>query len=144
MLEELSSTFPILSCILFFPFVGAAVLWLFDDEDMVRTSALTISLVELALTIFVLARFVPDSAAMQFVEHVPWIPALGISYHLAVDGISVLFVGLTAFLGVLIIIYSWDTVRHQVKLYMMALLALETTTMGVFLSIDLILFFVFW
>jgi NADH-quinone oxidoreductase subunit M len=144
MLEELSSTFPILSCILFFPLVGAAVLWLFDDEDMVRTSALTISLVELAMTIFVLARFVPDSPAMQFAEHVRWIPALGISYHLAVDGISVLFVGLTAFLTVLVVVYSWDTVRHQMKLYMMSLLALEASTMGVFVSLDLILFFVFW
>ena len=144
MLEELASTFPILSCILFLPVVGAVVLWLFDDEDMVRTSALTIALLELALSLFVLLRFIPESAAMQFSEHVPWIPALGVSYHLTVDGISVLFVGLTAFLSVLIIIYSWDTVRHQVKLYMMALLALETTMMGVFLSIDLILFFVFW
>ncbi|BCA55384.1 NADH-quinone oxidoreductase, membrane subunit M [Nitrospira sp. KM1] len=144
MLVELSSTFPILSCILFFPLIGAAVLWLFDDEDLVRTSALTIALVELALSIFVLVRFIPDSAAMQFVERVRWIPALGISYHLAVDGISVLFVGLTAFLTVLIVIYSWDTVRHQMKLYMMSLLALETTTMGVFVSLDLILFFVFW
>jgi len=144
MLEELASAFPILSCILFLPVAGAAVLWLFDDEDMIRTSALTIALVELALSLFVLLRFVPDSAAMQFAEHVRWIPALGISYHLAVDGISVLFVGLTAFLTVLIVIYSWDTVRHQVKLYMMALLALETTTMGVFVSLDLILFFVFW
>src|SRR5215467_5740453 len=144
MLEELVSAFPILSCILFFPVAGAAVLWLFDDEDLIRTSALTITLVEFALSLFVLVRFVPDSAAMQFSEHVRWVPALGISYHLAVDGISVLFVGLTAFLTILIVIYSWDTVRHQVKLYMMALLALETTTMGVFISVDLILFFVFW
>jgi len=144
MLEELASTFPILTCILFLPVIGAVVLWLFDDEDMVRTSALTIALLELALTVFVLLRFIPESSAMQFSEHVPWIPALGVSYHIAVDGISVLFVGLTAFLTVLIVIYSWDTVRHQVKLYMMALLALETTTMGVFLSLDLILFFVFW
>lgn len=144
MLEELVSGFPVLSCILFLPLVGAAVLWLFEDEDMVRTSALAISLVELALSVFVLLRFVPDSAAMQFSEHVRWIPALGISYHLAVDGISVLFVGLTAFLTVLVVVYSWDTVRHQAKLYMMSLLALETTTMGVFVSIDLILFFVFW
>ena len=68
MLEQLDSTFPILSCLLFFPLAGAAVLWLFDDEDMVRTSALMIALVELALAIFVLMRFVPDSAAMQFVE----------------------------------------------------------------------------
>ena len=144
MLEELSSTFPILSCILFFPLAGAALLWLIDEEDMLRTSALAVSLVPLALTIFVMVRFVPDSAAMQFVERVQWIPALGISYHLAVDGISVLFVGLTAFLTVLVVVYSWDTVRHQLKLYMMSLLALETATMGIFISLDLILFFVFW
>ena len=105
MLEELASTFPILTCILFLPVIGAAVLWLFDDEDMVRTSALTIALLELALSVFVLLRFIPESAAMQFSEHVPWIPALGVSYHLAVDGISVLFVGLTAFLTVLIVTY---------------------------------------
>src|SRR5512146_3241454 len=144
MFEQLESTFPVLSCILFLPVLGAIVLWLVEDEDMVRTSALAITLVELALSMFVLLRFVPESAAMQFVEHVPWIPALGISYHLAVDGISVLFVGLTAFLTVLVVIYSWDTIRHQTKLYMMSLLALETTTMGVFMSLDLILFFVFW
>ena len=52
--------------------------------------------------------------------------------------------GLTAFLTVLVVIYSWDTVRNQVRLYFMALLALETTTIGIFVSIDLILFFVFW
>ena len=62
MIEELAAGFPILSCLLFLPFVGAAVLWLVDDEDMIRTSALTISLVELALAVFVLLRFVPDSS----------------------------------------------------------------------------------
>lgn len=144
MLEELTAGFPILSCILFLPVVGAVLLWVVEDEDTVRSAALTIALVELALCIFVLLRFVPESAAMQFTERVPWIPALGISYHVAVDGISVLFVGLTAFLTVLVVAYSWDTIRHQVKLYMMCLLALETTTMGVFVSLDLILFFVFW
>jgi NADH-quinone oxidoreductase subunit M len=144
MLEELSAGFPILSCILFLPLLGAAVLWLLEDEDMIRSSALAVALVELACSLFVLLRFVPETAAMQFVEHVRWIPALGISYHLGVDGISVLFIGLTAFLTVLVVVYSFDTVRHQVKLYMMCLLALETTTMGVFISLDLILFFVFW
>ncbi|NGZ99189.1 MAG: oxidoreductase, partial [Nitrospira sp. WS110] len=144
MLEELTAGFPILSCILFLPLVGAVLLWVVEDEDTVRSAALTIALVELALCIFVLLRFVPESAAMQFTERVPWIPALGISYHVAVDGISVLFVGLTAFLTVLVVAYSWDTIRHQIKLYMMCLLALETTTMGVFVSLDLILFFVFW
>ncbi|MCP9470004.1 MAG: NADH-quinone oxidoreductase subunit M [Nitrospira sp.] len=144
MLEELTAGFPILSCILFLPMAGAVLLWLIEDEDLVRTSALAISLIEFALTVFVLLRFVPESAAMQFAERVQWVPALGISYHLGVDGISVLFVGLTAFLTVLVVIYSWDTVRYQLKLYMMCLLALETTTMGVFVSLDLVLFFVFW
>ncbi|MCP9446957.1 MAG: NADH-quinone oxidoreductase subunit M [Nitrospira sp.] len=144
MLEELTAGFPILSCILFLPLAGAILLWLIEDEDLVRTSALAVSLIELALTVFVLLRFVPESAAMQFVERVQWVPALGISYHLGVDGISALFVGLTAFLTVLVVIYSWDTVRYQLKLYMMCLLALETTTMGVFVSLDLVLFFVFW
>lgn len=144
MLEELTAGFPILSCILFLPLAGAVLLWLIEDEDLVRVSALAISLVEFALTVFVLLRFVPESAAMQFAERVQWIPALGISYHLGVDGISVLFVGLTAFLTVLVVIYSWDTVRYRLKLYMMSLLALETTTMGVFVSLDLVLFFVFW
>ena len=144
MLEEFSFTFPILSYIIFLPLVGAAILWLLEDEDLIKTAALGVALLELALTILVLLRFVPESPAMQFSEHARWLPELGIGYHLAVDGISVLFVGLTAFLTVLIVIYSWDTVRHQVRLYLMCLLALETTTMGIFASIDLILFFVFW
>ena len=81
---------------------------------------------------------------MQFSERLNWIPALGISYHLAVDGISILFVGLSAFITVLIILYSWDTVQDRAKAYFMSILALETTIMGIFVSIDLILFFVFW
>lgn len=144
MLEEFSFGFPILSYLIFLPLVGAAVLWLIEDEDLIKATALGISLLEMALAILVLLRFVPDSAAMQFAEHARWLPAIGIGYHLAVDGISVLFVGLTAFLTVLIVIYSWDTIRTQVRLYFMALLALETTTIGIFASIDLVLFFVFW
>ncbi|MCP9451137.1 MAG: NADH-quinone oxidoreductase subunit M [Nitrospira sp.] len=144
MLEELTAGFPILSCILFWPLVGALVLWLIEDEDLVRASAVGIAVLELALTVFVLLRFVPESAAMQFAERVRWVPALGISYHLGVDGISVLFVGLTAFLTLLVVLYSWDTVRYRVKLYMMSVFALETTTIGVFVSLDLLLFFVFW
>ena len=97
------------------------------------------------MAIFVLMRFVPGSAAMQFVEHVPWIPALGISYHLGVDGISVLFVGLTAFLTVLVVMCTPGRPAFALtKPYMMALLALETRPWGVFVSLDLILFFVFW
>lgn len=144
MLEELTFGFPILSLILFFPLLGAVLLWLLDDDDLIKNASLALAGLELLLAVVALLRFVPESAAMQFSERVPWIPALGISYHLGVDGISVLFVGLTAFLTVLIVLYSWDTVRHQIKPYFIALLALETTIMGIFVSLDLILFFVFW
>jgi NADH-quinone oxidoreductase subunit M len=144
MLEELTFGFPLLSMMLFFPLLGALLLWLLDDEDLIKNAALGIAVVELVLTVIAWLRFVPDSAAMQFSERAAWIPPLGISYHLGVDGISVLFTALTAFLTVLIVLYSWETVRHQVKTYFIALLGLETTIMGVFVSLDLILFFVFW
>jgi NADH-quinone oxidoreductase subunit M len=144
MLQELTFGFPILSLILFLPLLGAILLALLEEEDLIKNAALGISLLELVLTVVVLLRFVPESAAMQFSERLGWIPPLGISYHLGLDGISVLFVGLTAFLTVLVVLYSWDTVRHQIKLYFVALLALETTMMGIFAALDLILFFVFW
>jgi NADH-quinone oxidoreductase subunit M len=144
MLEELSFGFPILSLLVFLPLVGALIIWQLEDEDLISNAALAIAVVELVLASVVLIRFVPDSAAMQFSERLPWVPPLGISYHLAVDGISVLFVPLTAFLTALIVLYSWDTFRGQVKTYYMALFALETTIVGIFVSIDLILFFVFW
>lgn len=144
MTEELQIGFPILSVLLLLPLAGALVMWVLQDEDLIKNTALGVSIIEFVLSAVMLFRFVPDSAAMQFTERARWIPPLGISYHLGVDGISVLFVGLTAFLTLLIVIYSTDTVRQQVRLYFMALLALETTIMGIFLSLDLILFFVFW
>src|SRR5206468_5000584 len=127
MFEERTFGFPILSQLLFLPLAGALVLWLLEEEDLIKNATLAVAAVELFLAMILLVRFVPDSAAMQFAERLQWIPPLGISYHLAVDGISVLFVGLTAFLTLLIVLYSWDTVRYQVKEYFIALLALETT-----------------
>jgi NADH-quinone oxidoreductase subunit M len=144
MLEELTYGFPILSLLIFLPLLGAIALWWLEDEDLIKKSALGVAALELALAAILLLGFAPNTAAMQFTEHLRWIPPLGISYHLAVDGISVLFVGVTAFLTVLIVLYSWDTVQAQAKEYYLALLGLETTVMGIFVSIDLILFFVFW
>ena len=144
MLEELEFGFPILSMLLFLPLLGAIGLWTQRDTELIKKAALGVALFELALAALVLLRFIPESAAMQFTERLNWIPALGISYHLAVDGISILFVGLSAFITVLIILYSWDTVQDRAKAYFMSILALETTIMGIFVSVDLILFFVFW
>ena len=144
MMQELTYAFPILSWLVFLPLIGALIIWVAQDQDLIRKSALAVSGFQLSLAALVFKDFVPESPAMQFTERLAWIPALGINYHLAVDGISVLFVGLTAFLTFLVVLYSWDTVRVRVKEYYIALLALETTIVGIFVSLDLILFFVFW
>jgi len=144
MQEELSFGFPILSFLTFFPLLGALVVWGLNDHKLVRKATLGIAGVEMAVAGLMLMLFVPDTAAMQFAERHEWIPFLGISYHLAVDGISVLFLGLTAFLTVLLVLYSWDSVTLKPKAFYMSILALEATFMGIFASIDLIVFFVFW
>ncbi len=144
MQEELTFGLPILSLLTFLPLVGALAIWGLKDQDLIKKGTLGIASLELLLASIMLLRFVPDTAAMQFVEHHEWIPFLGISYHLAVDGISVLFVGLTAFLTVLLVLYAWDTVSLRPKAFFMSILAMETTVMGIFVSIDLIMFFVFW
>lgn len=144
MQEELTFGFPILSFLIFFPLLGALVLWAVKDQGLVRKAAFGIAGLELVVATLMLLQFVPDTAAMQFAEHHAWIPFLGISYHLAVDGISVLFVGLTAFLILLLVLYAWDTVTTRPKVFYMCLLGLEATVIGVFVSIDLIVFFVFW
>lgn len=144
MLEELQFGFPLLTVLLFLPLLGAMILWPQRDSDLLKKSALGVAVLEFVLSVILLVRFIPESAAMQFSERAEWIPALGISYHLAVDGISILFVGLTTFLTVLIVLYSWDSVTQNLKSYYMSILALEATIIGIFVSIDLILFFVFW
>ena len=144
MQEELSFGFPFLTFLTFFPLLGALVIWGLKDQTQVRLATLGIAGIELFVTAVMLLLFVPETAAMQFSERHEWIPFLGISYHLAVDGISVLFLGVTAFLTVLLVLYSWDSVTLKPKAFFMSILALETTFMGIFASVDLIVFFVFW
>lgn len=137
--------FPILTILTFLPLVGAVALWLFQkDEDLIRKSALAVAGLELFISVLLMWNFTPNSAQIQFAERAAWIPAIGVGYHLGVDGINVLFIPLTAFLTFLIMVYSWDTERNLLKPYLMALLGLESTMVGVFASLDLILFFFFW
>jgi NADH-quinone oxidoreductase subunit M len=136
--------FPILTLLVFLPVAGAVSLWMRKDPASARVEALAVSLAELALALLLLPSFGAGVPAMQFVERVPWIATLGINYHLGIDGISLFLVILTALLTTLTILYSWERVRENVRGYLIALLVLETTMIGVFLSLDLILFFVFW
>jgi NADH-quinone oxidoreductase subunit M len=136
--------FPILSTLVALPLVVLVVLAFLRDPRAVRSVALAGALVELALSLAVVARFRTDGADFQFAERLPWVEAIGLTYHLAVDGVSLLFLPLTALLVVLVMLTSWSTVRHQPKAYLMTVLGFEAVAIGVFTAVDLILFFVFW
>ena len=136
--------FPILSLIVFLPAVGAGVLLFMRDEGAVRWTALGFAVVDFALTIPLLFAFDTTTYAMQFTETVPWVPSLGITYSLGVDGISLLFVFLTALLGWICVVASWEAIDTKVKEFMISLLVMQSLMLGVFAAMDLFLFYVFW
>ena len=138
--------FPILSLITFLPLIGVLVI-LFIPREKVRTIknwAVAVAAVDFVISLALYFYFQSDSAQMQFVEHVPWIENLGISYHLGVDGISLFLVLLTTLLSPIAILSSWTAITEKVKEYMIFMLLLEMSMIGVFVSLDLFLFFVFW
>jgi NADH-quinone oxidoreductase subunit M len=140
-----------LSTIVFLPLVGAILVLLAggrgdrpDREPLVRNIALLASLVTFAATLLLWARFDPTSAAFQFEERYAWIPRFGIQYYIGVDGISLFLIVLTGFLTPLALLSSWESVHKNVKAFSFFILALESAMLGVFVSIDLFLFYVFW
>jgi NADH-quinone oxidoreductase subunit M len=140
--------FPILSSLIALPLVGALLLLFVRDADnkekVVQQIALVISLLVFAETLLLWARFNPASADFQFVERHAWIPAFGISYAVGVDGISLLLVVLTGFLTPIALASSWQSVHKKTRAFCIFLLLLESAMIGVFVSIDLFLFYVFW
>ncbi len=142
-------TFPLLSLTVFAPLVGALLLLALPNKNgerdgLVRNIALGISLVVFALTLAVWRSFDAGSADFQLVERVPWIEAFGIEYHLGLDGISLWLVVLTGFLTPLALLSSWHGIEKSVKEFSFFILALETGMLGVFVSLDLFLFYIFW
>ncbi|KAF0674855.1 NADH-quinone oxidoreductase subunit M [Profundibacterium mesophilum] len=137
----------LLSIVTFIPLVGAAILALFlrGDDDAARANAKWLALIatsaSFVLSLFILAGFDAADTGFQFVEEAEWI--LGLNYKMGVDGISVLFVMLTTFLMPLVILSCWD-VKVRVKEYMIAFLVLETLMLGVFMALDLVLFYLFF
>ncbi len=137
----------LLSITTFIPAIAAAILGLFlrgDDEAAQRNAkwvALIATSVTFLVSLFILFDFDPSDTGFQFVEEREWL--LGLKYKMGVDGISVLFVMLTTFIMPLTIAASWN-VKTRVKEYMIAFLVLETLMLGVFMSLDLILFYLFF
>jgi len=141
---------PILSLVTFLPLVGAALILLLarGSEAAVaataRWVALWTTLVTFALSIAIWIGFDPTVVGFQMEEKVAWFPDLNISYHLGVDGISVLFVVLSAFLMPICILASWESIHSRVKEYMVSFLILETMMIGMFCALDYVLFYVFF
>jgi NADH-quinone oxidoreductase subunit M len=141
-------TFPILTSLLVLPLVGAVVLMLLKDDrrhdSVIRGVALTATVLVFLETLLLWASFNPASADFQFVERYEWVPAFGISYYVGVDGISLFLLVLTGFLTPLALLSSWESVHDHTRAFSIFVLLLESAMMGVFVSIDLFLFYVFW
>ncbi|MGC1969507.1 MAG: NADH-quinone oxidoreductase subunit M [Candidatus Acidiferrales bacterium] len=135
----------LLSVITFLPLLGVPALLLLRSEDHVwiRRIALAVSLAEFAISLFLLPGFDSGAPGFQFVEMHPWI-GQAIHYHIGVDGISLFLVLLTTFLAPLAILCSWQSIHEYVKGFFIALLVIETAMIGVFISLDLFMFFLFW
>jgi NADH-quinone oxidoreductase subunit M len=109
-----------------------------------RIMSLAVSVVAFLVTLPLYLGFDAHTAAMQFVELRDWIPAFNVHYHLGVDGISLLFILLTSFTSIIVVIAGWQVIREKVAQYLAAFLIMEGLMIGVFASLDSILFYVFW
>jgi NADH-quinone oxidoreductase subunit M len=139
----------LLSTTVALPIAGAVLLLLIPNRDgsrdgALRWLALAISLLLFAVTLVIWAGFDASSPEFQFVERYDWIPAFGIDYYVGIDGISLLLVVLTAFLTPIALLSSWESVERKVKEFSIFILLLEAAMIGVFISLDLFLFYVFW
>jgi NADH-quinone oxidoreductase subunit M len=136
----------LLTVITFLPLLSVAALLLLrsDDHVWIRRIALAASVAEFALSLFLLPKFDLANPNYQFEELHDWIARWNIHYHLGVDGISLFLVLLTTFLTPIAILCSWESIRENVKGFFISLLVIETAMIGVFVSLDLFLFFVFW
>ncbi len=136
---------PILSLITFLPLAGAFILLFVERrrEAFIKGLAFTVSLADFLLSLHLFVAFRTDTADLQFVEKVPWIKGLGVSYFLGIDGLSLLLLLLTTFLSAVAILASFS-LGEKVKEYMICMLLLETGMVGVFVALDLLLFYIFW
>lgn len=139
--------FPILSILIWLPALGAILVLICSGQkraNLAKTIALIISVISFALCLPLYLGFDTQTAAMQYREHLPWITALKINYDLGVDGISMPMVVLTCFTTLLVILASFTMVREKVSEYLAAFLVMQGMMVGVFASLDAMLFYFFW
>ncbi len=143
---------PILSLITYAPAVGALIIffWPRASNETARWIALLSASVSFVLSIAMIGSFNTSLPSMQvsgvpqFEENVRWLPRVGVNYLMGVDGISALLIVLTTLLMIIAILASWQPIDRRVREYMIAMLLLEAGMLGVFVSLDLFLFYIFW
>ena len=142
-------TWPLLTIITFLPMIGVFFLLMIrgDDEMVVRNArhvALWVSGFTFIISLALVFGFDATASGYQFEEFRDWLPGTGISYHLGVDGISMPFILLSTLLTPLSILASWKAITHRVREYMIAFLVLETMMIGMFASLDMLMFYLFF
>lgn len=138
------ATFPLLSLLIITLPVGGALIWLWPNASHARWIALATAIVDLLLSLTVLFQFDASITGFQLIERAEWIPSINAQYQVGVDGLSVLFLPLTVILFIGVILSSWRSVTHMQRLYYSLMLLLESATLGIFCSLDGILFMLFW
>jgi NADH-quinone oxidoreductase subunit M len=135
-----------LSLILFTPLVGAFLVLLVpkENENAIKWIANVVTFVGFLISIPLWFWYNPQSADFQFIERMPWIPSVGAEYFLGVDGFSMLLILLTTMMGFIAMLSSWTAISERVKEYYIFLLLLQTGMLGAFMSLDFLLFFLFW
>ncbi|HLE18746.1 MAG TPA: NADH-quinone oxidoreductase subunit M, partial [Syntrophales bacterium] len=136
--------FPILSTVIFLPMAGVLVILFLKDEIKIRAAALMVALANFFVSLVLFLNFNRHTPQFQFAEMLPWIPAYNIGYMLGVDGITIMLIVLTALIAPMCVLCSWTAIEKRVKEFMICILLMETAMIGVFCSLDFILFYVFW
>ena len=136
----------LLTALIFLPLAGALLLIFLPKGNLrlIRNATLLVTLAEFLLSLPLVFGFDAAAAGMQFVQRALWIPGYGIEYHVGVDGISLWLVMLTTFLMPIAVLSSYEAVEKHVKEFLIFILVLEVGMVGVFLAIDLFLFYIFW
>src|SRR6202166_4332542 len=135
-----------LSIILFTPLFGALILLLVykRNDNAIRCIANIVASFGFAISVPLWFWYNPSNADFQFVERAPWIPSIGADYFIGVDGLSTLLILLTTLMGTIAVLSSWNAITERVKEYYIFLLVLQTGMLGAFMSLDFLLFFLFW
>lgn len=136
--------YPILTVTTFLPMAGAFIILFLRKAVLIKWVSLITTLTALIASLPIYKHFDKTTFKMQFVESHKWIPSLNISYSVGIDGISILFIILSALLSILCVLVSWKAIDKKVKEFFIALLITETSMIGIFVSLDLFLFYVFW